>query len=176
MKNSCPNGSQFIFHCSRLGMIVYIASLATGLLLFSSCKSDMAAKPRLLCSQGYGVLLSPTNFVHQIAKTDHIVVTNRINSPYTGFSFTISGRRMKEVIHTVSLAQGCGYQHSASVFDWQLQFFQLTNLLGAANFQGSAFIIGMRDMEYFDESGVLDKLYNEILEKTDPLLKKAFEN
>jgi hypothetical protein len=102
------------------------------------------------------------DFVREISKADYVVVTNTFGSTrYSGFSQTISGKKMKQIIDAIKTAKGDPYQPSASVWDWQLQFFHRKQLLGVANFQSLSIFI---DTEYLDESGVLESLYDEMLQ------------
>jgi len=112
----------------------------------------------------------PSKFIHQIATADHIIITNRLAiRPYEGFCLTISGHEIEKVILAISTAKVLPYEFSGGTYSWQLQFFRQTNLLGIANWEGSVVMI---DREYYDESGVLDKLSKSVMEKSDYLWRK----
>ena len=127
-----------------------------------------------------GFDVAPTNFIHQIDFADHVVVTNTFGwtRQYEGFSLTISGHKMKSLVRALSALKNhrlpdVSYPPSASICDWQLQFYQGSNCLTTANFQD--YVIRCDGGEYNDNSGILDKVYSEIMAKVNPL-QKNLEN
>jgi hypothetical protein len=152
-------------HRSRAIIIVFnLIIIAT---MLSGCKHETGMRNQPAASAPNQSFWTPADFLKQIAPADHIVITNRLAGQlpqYQGFSVTISGRKMKNIVHALSLLKTYPNDPgSSSIWDWQLQFYQGTNHLGTANFQGSAIVI---DREYNDQTGVLDKLYREIMERT----------
>ena len=117
--------------------------------------------------------VAPTEFIKKIRHTDHIIITNRYadwQKAYQGFSLTLSGDKMKRIVKAISLLKVNPYSPgSASGWEWQLQFYQGTNCLGIANFDGMAIVI---DREYPDETGVLEELYDELTELTRSRVEK----
>ena len=108
-----------------------------------------------------------TNLAHLIASADHIVITNRFADAdpemLRGFSLSISGNRVSKIVAAVSSAsrlQG----GTLSAWDWELRFFRGTNRLAVIDFQGSVFLA--ENVEYSDDTGVLEKLYSELLDRT----------
>jgi hypothetical protein len=66
-------------------------------------------------------------------------------------------------------AYGRSYTSGAGVgvhWDWELQFYNATNHLASVYFQGGAFS-GDGGQIYDDETGVLEKLYGEIIEQSE---------
>ena len=111
---------------------------------------------------------TPTNLAHLIASADHIIITNRFadrETQYRGFSLFISGSRVSKIVAAVSAAKRNQWE-TDSVWDWEMQFFRATNRLAKVDFQGSYFLA--ENGEYYDGSGVLDKLYSELLDRTTP--------
>ena len=109
---------------------------------------------------------TPTNLAHLIASADHIIVTNRYASwekEYRGFSLSISGSRVSTIVAAVSAAKR-NQAETNSVWDWEMQFYRATNCLAKVDFQGSMFLA--ENGEYCDQTGVLDKLYSELLDRT----------
>lgn len=103
----------------------------------------------------------PTNFIHQIAKTDRIVVAFRWPEKmpsFNGYTLKMSGNEMRKVLLAVASLQS-DRGPSRSACDWQLQFFQGSTLLGRANFQDG---IVRLDKDYHDTSGVLSNLYERV--------------
>jgi hypothetical protein len=80
---------------------------------------------------------------------------------------TITGHRVREIIHAISLLKAYPNEiSSGSTWDWQLRFYQGTNCLGIADFQGKAVVCDGR--EYPDETGTLEKLHDDLLKQTTP--------
>ena len=147
--------------------------------LWCGCKSDFGlSNNRRLPENDPDFMLkakpvAPTEFIKKIRHTDHIIITNRYadrRTEYQGFSLTLSGDKMKRIVKAVSLLKVNPYSPgSASGWEWQLQFYQGTNYLGIANFDGMAIVI---DREYPDETGVLEELYDELTELTRSRVEK----
>ena len=109
---------------------------------------------------------TPTNLAHLIANADHIIITNRFagsNTRYRSFSLSVSGRRVSQIVAAVSSARR-NQVETDSMWDWELQFFRATNRLAVIDCQGSMFLA--EHGEYHDDTGVLEKLYSEILDRT----------
>ena len=113
---------------------------------------------------------APVPLIWHATSADRIVVTNIITelcpgakSPYPGFSMTITGDQAKKIIHAIFLVRNnnFGGPMTASVWDWQLQFYLGTKLLDTARFQGSAVLYG-HGAEYIDRTGTLDELYRHL--------------
>lgn len=114
---------------------------------------------------------APTNLIRQAAQADHIIVTNRFGAlppEYVHFSRTVRGPEMRQLIRAISLLRPFpgNAGNSLAMCDWQLQFYRGTNRLITANFQGNC--IRCDEGEYCERTGVLDKLYGEIMERTSP--------
>jgi hypothetical protein len=105
----------------------------------------------------------PTKLAHLIANADHIIVTNRSVPRYRGFSISISGPRVGQIVRAVSSATR-NQAETNSEWDWEIQFFKGTNRLAVVNFQGSMFLA--ENGEYHDGSGELKKLESEISIRT----------
>jgi hypothetical protein len=110
-----------------------------------------------------------TNLPNFIASADHIVITNRLanlDTRYRRFSLSISGGRVSKIVEAVSAAR-CHEMRSDSEYDWEVQFFRATNRLAVIDLQCGMF--WAENKEYYDGTGVLEKLYREILDRTEPL-------
>jgi hypothetical protein len=107
----------------------------------------------------------PTNLAHLIASTDHIVITNGFAAfveKYRGFSLTISGDKARKIVQTVSSAKPCA--PCDCIYSWDMKFYRETNFLAVIRF-GGHFIF--EKQEYYDESGVLERLDDELLKQTE---------
>ena len=127
----------------------------------SGCSSEPAPT-------GY---VTPTHFISQIASADHIVVTNCLaghqRAPkWASFSMTITGRDAKKIIHAISTLReptyGVGGPMSATFYEWQLQFYRGTELLGTADLSWDLVLC---DGEYH-EPWALRRLYHHIVKES----------
>ena len=130
--------------------------------VFSGCKSD----PHVT---GY---LAPTHLISQIESADHIVVKSQFAgsqgaSRFASFSMTITGHEVKTIIHSISSLRTPTYDIPSSpsslLYDWELQFYRGTELLGTADL-GYGLI--RCDGEEYDESWTLKRLYHRIMKKS----------
>jgi hypothetical protein len=137
-------------------------SLILVLAILSGCRSE---------PQPTGYVL-PTNLIKQIASADRIVVTSLLaghqGSPqFASFSLTITGQEMGRIIHAVCSLRApkhdFPYTRSSCLYEWRLQFYRGTTLLGAADL--SECLIECDGVEY-DEPWALKRLYHHIAAKS----------
>src|SRR5689334_1562031 len=103
-----------------------------------------------------------TNLANRIARAERIIATNWLagQSGQPTFSTPIPRNQVKSIVKAVSEARANLSGLSCNcIFDWELQFYQGTNSLGAFHFQGSVFVT---DREFQDASGILEKLYKDL--------------
>jgi len=140
--------------------VTVLSFLAIGVL--SGCKSNPY-------QTGY---VTPTRLVSQIDATDHIVVKSLLSGhpgapKFTTFSETITGHEMKQIIHDISLLREPTYGNPTPLsdcwYDWQLQFYQGTKLLGTADLADC--LIRCDGVEYHI-SGTLKSLYQHIVKES----------
>lgn len=156
----------------RLSAIVhrhYTPICAIGLLvtigLFSGCYKS---KNNHLATPTTGLdYRTPENLAKQIVNADRIIITyrfaNHVNKQFQGFSFSIVGPRVKEIIRAVSSSRQ-NSNPSDSMWEWELHFYKDRNSLAAVDFAGSVFLA---DGEYHDESGTLEKLQQDVLKQAN---------
>ncbi len=103
----------------------------------------------------------PTKLAHLIAEADHVVFTNRLDAfvekKHRGFSLAISGDKAHEVVRAISSAKPCA--PCDCIYTWNMKFYRTTNLLAEVQFGGHFIFEGQ---EYYDESGVLERLESEL--------------
>jgi hypothetical protein len=115
------------------------------------------------------------DLAHQIADADNIIITNRFadtNSPFLGVSLSLSGQQVSRIVRAISSARRLEIG-TWSVWDWELQFYKATNRLATVDFQEYSFLV--KKGEYMDETGVLEKLYREMLERSSLPKEKGRE-
>jgi hypothetical protein len=120
------------------------------------------------------VTVSPWWFSHEIASTDHIVVTNRMagmpslwpgmpQDPTLNYKLTITGPDAKEIVHAISTMHTevdlSGQPESATAYEWQLNFYHRKKFLGEVGM--SPDLIECGDYEY-PAPPELKKLYERI--------------
>jgi hypothetical protein len=117
-------------HCcgvtAVMNCIVTISFLLAG--LASGCSQKPSAK-----------------FATRLSTADHIVVTNSNRN----FGLTLRGEDVAKICKVVTFANKVS-SPTASLYDWDVQFFNGTNFLGA---------IRLMDKEYRDNSRVLSAYY-----------------
>jgi hypothetical protein len=110
----------------------------------------------------------PTHLVGQIAPADRIVVKSLFASfqqppKFASFSMTITGGEVQRIIHEISTLREPDYGGpgvaSDCLYDWQLQFYQRTELLGVADLADC--LIRCDGVEYH-MSGTLKRFYQRI--------------
>src|SRR5689334_2837102 len=91
-----------------------------------------------------GSALCATNALSErIALADHIVATNWAAAGFGGqpFSIPITGDKVKAIVKAVSTATHYANQeHPDWEWDWQLRFYEGTNLLAAICFARDTFL------------------------------------
>jgi hypothetical protein len=124
---------------------------------FSGCKSEPDVT-------GYH---APTHLISQIASTDHIVVTN-LFAAHGGshFSMTITGYEATRIVHAISSLRAPTYDiptpMSSMLYEWQLQFYRGTELLGTADISDRLVLCG----DEYREPWILKRLYHHIIKKS----------
>ena len=109
----------------------------------------------------------PTNFISHIATTDRIVATYLFiperHKPRATV-FTITGPTLTNVLHALSLLRSLPGNHgmSGTMHEWQLQFYNKTNCLETACFQGDCVLC---PGEYVDNTGIMNSLYLDLSNK-----------
>ena len=124
------------------------------------------------CLWGYNA--APTHLYRQIVPADHIVVTNSLaghrRMGYENFSKTITGQDAKEVIRAISTLrehrEGFCELRSSTYYEWHLQFYRGTKLLGTADLDEG--LVQCDDEEY-RTSETLKELYNSIAKESGEL-------
>lgn len=146
--------------------------MKTGLIVLATCILVVLAPLNGRAQTNAATLFvgsSPTNLARLVASADRIVITNRfgpVEPRYRGVSFSISRSGVSKIVAAVSSAERLPGM-SDSLWDLQMQFFSGgTNRLAVVNFQGRNFLA--EKGEYVDKSGVLEKLYKDILDQTPP--------
>jgi len=77
---------------------------------------------------------------------------------------TITGREVKKIIHAISLLREPPEQTRPSLrYEWQLQFYRGTELLGTAYLDADLI---QCDGEDYHESWTLKRLYHKIVKKS----------
>lgn len=159
-KNGCRNT---IPHTAAILLALHLAMLCGCIFRGEDRSATTNAAPLAIAG-------SPTNFLNQIATADYVVVTNRIpesNPGYEHFRLKITGKRFRDLrAALMELKPSSNNVISAAICDWQFQFYKNTNLLATANFQGH--IIICEGHEYYDHTGVVIKIYNDVFNKVRP--------
>jgi hypothetical protein len=113
---------------------------------------------------------TPAKLASRIADADLVVVTNiestPIDLPHIGFS--LSGSKAREI--RLAISSGRHYESSIPsgiLWEWEMRFYSGTSYIVSVPFEGGSFI-GDGGFLYDDESGELDKLYQEILRRAMP--------
>lgn len=161
-------------------MAVFFALPFIGIL--SGCVEDGPPRPiPILPMPGSYNDGTPSWLIDAIVSADHIVVTNRLagqpDAPgYAGFSVTITGNEMKRVIHAVSSLRTSVYEltgeRSGTFYEWQLQFYRGTELLGAADLSDDLVFCERGDLAEGDPDGefhepwMLRRLYHRIVKES----------
>jgi hypothetical protein len=102
--------------------------------------------------------LTLTLLAQCIAVSDRIVATNWATG-YPGFSISISGDQVKQIVKAVSTAtRYANQEHPDSEWDWQLHFYAGTNFLSAICIARDTFLA---DGVYRDDAGVLGRVYHD---------------
>jgi hypothetical protein len=98
-------------------------------------------------------------------------VTNftSIETWINGFSLTLSGNRAREVGQAISSGRyyDTSYSPVGIQWEWEMCFYNNTNYITSVLFEGRLFIGDGRSL-YDDESGTLDRLYEEVVQRTLP--------
>jgi hypothetical protein len=149
----------------RLDLLVALSAI-----VFCGCEAQrqpppsVTVLPPVTAPESYS---TPTGLSNLISSADHILITNRFaNSDprLVGFSLVISGSDARQIVRAVSTSRTYpNWTPSNSIWDWELQFYSLTNRLAAVDFQGSTFMFG--NIEWCDQTGLLDKLEDELLHR-----------
>jgi len=125
-------------------------------------------------------------FVVPAAVGGRIVVTNlpagQQGSPQVAsYSLTITGQEMEQIIHAISSLRTSEYNHASDVstsYKWQLQFYQGTVFLGAADlskdsvFDGTFGLFSPPPLVFFDGGmeypapRILKKLYHRVTKES----------
>jgi hypothetical protein len=111
-----------------------------------------------------------TNLASQIAGADSVIVTNNGSAPIEiqGIGFSLGGNKAREVILAISSARHYdSLIPSGILWEWEIRFYRGTSYIASVPFEGSDFA-GDGGFLYDDESGALDKLYQEILRRAKP--------
>jgi hypothetical protein len=129
---------------------ILIAAIFSG--VFHSYAGDLPTPP---------AYWTPTNLASRIAGADRVIATNwfRASRGYPGHSLSFSGSKATKIVQAVSTSRAFTGVETWSMFDWELQFYKGTNRLDAIHFQGGSF---KTDSEYFDQTGVLDGIYQKL--------------
>lgn len=119
------------------------------------------------------IITTPTNFIHQIASADHILIKPRGNDPmFKSLNITLSGKKTEAVVRAISLLKNddvVGILRSrCDCEDMILEFYHGTNFLAGAFFVEEVVDI---NGEYKDETGTLEKLHDRLQEKMDKILE-----
>ena len=109
---------------------------------------------------------TPTNLAASIARTDRIVMTNRMSDilhEYRGYEVTLGGEdHAMPVVRAVSSARSyASVTQTNAIWDWTFWFYNGSNLLAVVEWHDDKFLFENR--EYHDESGVLDDVYRHTL-------------
>lgn len=162
--------NHFLFRLSTIVHRHYTPICAIGLLvavgLFSGCYRSK--NNHYLTTPPTGLdYRTPETLAKQIVSADRIIITyrfaNHVNKQLQSFSFSVVGRRVKEIIEAVSSSKE-NSNPSDSMWEWELHFYKGRNSLAAVDFAGSVFLA---DGEYHDESGVLEKLQQDVLKQAN---------
>jgi hypothetical protein len=111
-----------------------------------------------------------TNLASQIAGADLVIVTNNGSAPIEiqRIGFSLNGSKAREIIPAISSARH--YESlipSGILWEWEIRFYRGASYIVSVPFEGSQFA-GDGGFLYDDESGELDKLYQEILIRAKP--------
>jgi len=139
--------------------IAVVALLVVG--VWSGCRSD----PHMT---GYH---APTHLIGQIKSADHIVVTNLFagvrHDSQSSFSTTITGHEVQTIIHAISSLRAPTYDiptpMSSMLYEWQLQFYRGTELLGTADLSDDLVLC---DGGEYHEPWTLRRLYHRIAKES----------
>jgi hypothetical protein len=143
-----------------------------GLLLMpilAACSCSTAAYDRDLTFSGVNLGLgAPTNFIRQVVQANRVIVINTFTNAmpeFSGSRLELTGRKMKSLIRAMTLLKWDGNNvHSRAVCPWALQFYRGRKLVMEADFED--YIIRCGDDEYYDHTGILQKLNDEIRART----------
>jgi hypothetical protein len=139
--------------------IAILTFLAIG--VWSGCRSD----PHMT---GYH---TPAHLISQIKSADHIVVTNLFaavrHDSQSSFSKTITGHEAQMIVHAISSLRAPTYDiptpMSSMLYEWQLQFYQGTELLGTADLSDGLVLC---DGGEYHEPWTLRRLYHRIAKES----------
>ncbi len=173
MKTLRQTANQFLCRASGGRKHTRILSAFAILLpvVICSCSSKPGRSDHLLSVTGSLSSGAPTNLICRAAQADRVIVTNRfaaLPEEHRRFSVTIRGAELKRIVEALAqLRAGPANGGSANAAcDWQLQFYRNARLLTTADFQGN--VIRCDEGEYAEGTGVLDKLYGEVMKRTSP--------
>lgn len=113
----------------------------------------------------------PTNFIAQIAGTDHIILVlpSRFQErmpTLRNYTLTLSGDNMNRALFGItSLEKPQSDMDSGAMYDWEIQFCRDPEILAKADFQDDLVRIGT--VEYRDRSGEIRSIYGMLQEDSN---------
>ena len=129
-------------------------------------------------------LVTPMMLNYKIASADHIIITNlpagqRDSPRVEAYSLTITNQEMERIIRAISSLQTSVDNHVYDIptsYEWQLQFYKGTELLGAVDLSKDSVLDGSRGFSssplVFDGGWeypaprILRKLYHRVTEES----------
>lgn len=108
---------------------------------------------------------APTNFIAQIARTDHVVIAYRFPDPFLrGYELKLSGDNMNRLLLGITSLERLQWS-SDSIYAAEIRFYHGPDILAKACFQDDLVLIGTA--EYRDRSGQTHGIYGMLEEESN---------
>lgn len=122
--------------------------------------------------QGPWGRIAPTNLIQRIRLGDNILITNVMEAGHYGnFSMHLAGPDARDICTAVSgVWTYTNAPNSSATCAWELRFYRGTNYLETARFQ--EYVLRYDSRDYREDTGVLEKLYDNILQRAEPSLHR----